>query len=52
VALACVDVHLVGGVFTVTMDDVFTLECVVLVEQFVRSKAVGIDREWLLFSVS
>jgi len=44
--------HLVVGVFTVTVDDVFAVECVVLVERFVRSKAIGIDRERLLFAVS
>ena len=52
VALAGVDVHLVVGVFAVAVDDVFAVECVVRVERFVRSKAVGIDRERLLFAVS
>ena len=52
VALAAVDVHLVVGVFTVAVDDIFAVECVVLFERFVRSKAVGIDRERLLFAVS
>ena len=35
--------HLVVDIFTVAVDDVFTVECVVLFKQFVRSKAVGID---------
>jgi len=45
VALAGVDVHLVVGVFAVPVDDVFAVECVVVFERFVRSKAVGIDSE-------
>jgi hypothetical protein len=40
------------GVFVVAVDDVFAVECVVRLERFVRSKAVGIDREQLLVAVS
>jgi hypothetical protein len=32
------------SVFTLAVDDVMTVECVVLVEWLVRSKAVSIDR--------
>ena len=52
VALASVDMHLFVGVFAVAVDDVFAVECVVLFERLVRSKAVGIDRERLLFAFS
>ena len=45
VALAGVDVDFVIGVFAVAMNDVFTVECVVFVKWFVRSKAVGVDGE-------
>jgi hypothetical protein len=51
VALAGVDVHLVVGVFAVTVDDVFSTECVVLFERLVRSKAVGIDSQRLLLAI-
>src|SRR6056297_1337576 len=51
VALAGVDVYFVIGVFTIAVDDVFAVECVVLVKRFVCSKAVGIDGERLLFAV-
>jgi hypothetical protein len=51
VALAGIDVHLVVGVFAVTVDDVFAVECVVLFERFVGSKAVGLDGQRLLFAV-
>ena len=52
VALAGVDVYLIVGVFAVAVDDVFAVECVVLFERFVRSKAVGIDGDRLLLAVS
>jgi len=51
VALAGVDVHLIVGVFTVAVDDVFTVEFVALFERFVCSKAVGVDSERLLLAV-
>jgi len=35
-------VHLVVGVFAVAVDDVFAVECIVLFERCVRSKAVDI----------
>jgi len=38
-------VDIVVGVFTVSVDDVFTVECVVLFERCVRPKAIGIDSE-------
>jgi len=49
VALAGVDMNLVIGVFTVTMDDVFAVECVVRFEWLVRPKAVGINGQRLLW---
>ncbi len=52
VALAGVDVHLLIGVFAIAVDDVFAVECIVVFERFVRSKAVGIDGERLLLAVS
>ena len=52
VALADVDVNVSINVFAVTMDDVFTSECVVLVERFIRPKAVDIDSQRLLLAVS
>lgn len=51
VALAGIDVHLVVGVFAVAVDDVPTVECVVVFERFVRSKAVSIDGQRLLLAV-
>jgi hypothetical protein len=45
VALAGVDVNFVVSVFSVAVDDVFAVECVVVFERFVRSKAVGTDGE-------
>jgi len=51
VALASVDVHFVVGVFTVAVDDVFTVKCVVRFKRFIRPKAVGIDGERLLLAV-
>jgi len=51
VALACVDVHVSISVFTLSVDDVLAVECVVLVEWLVRSKAVSIDCQRLLFVV-
>jgi len=50
VALVGVDMHLVV-VFTVAVDDVFAVECVVRFERFVRPKAVGIDCHRLLLTV-
>jgi hypothetical protein len=45
VALAGVDVQLVVDVFTVAVDDVFAVECVVLFKRFLHSRAIGIDGE-------
>jgi len=50
--LTGVDVYLVVSVFAVAVDDVFTSECVVIFERFVRPKAVSIDGERLLFAIS
>jgi hypothetical protein len=50
-ALAGINMHLVVGIFSVAVDDVFAVECVLLFERFVRPKAVGIDRERLLLAV-
>ena len=50
VALIGVDADSAVSVFAVTVDDVFALECVVLVEWFVRSKAIGVDGERLLLA--
>jgi len=52
VALTGIDVHVSINVLAVTMDDVFTCECVVLFERFIRLKAVGIDSQRLLLAVS
>jgi hypothetical protein len=52
VALAGIELYLIVGVFTVAVDDVFTVECVVLVERFVRSESLSIDRGRFLFAVS
>lgn len=43
VTLASVHVNIFINILTLAMDDVFTRECVVLVEWFVRSKTVSID---------
>lgn len=51
VALARVDVHVSISVFTLSVDDVLAVECVVLVEWLVCSKAVSIDCQRLLFAV-
>ena len=51
-ALAGVDVNISINVLAVTMDDVFTGECVVLLKWFIRPKAIGIDSQRLLFVVS
>jgi len=40
------------NVLAVAMDDVFTSECVVLFERFIRPKANGIDSQRLLVAVS
>ena len=42
---------LVGGVFTIAVDDVFAVECVVVLQQVVRRKAVGIDGKRLLLAI-
>ena len=52
VALAGVHVHVSINVLAVTMDDVFTSECVVLFERFIRPKAVGVDSQRLLVADS
>ena len=49
-ALTGVDVDSAVNVFAVTVDDVFALECVVLVERLARSKAIGVDGERLLLA--
>ena len=51
VALASVDVDFFIGVLAVAVDDVFAVECVVLLKRFVCSKAVSIDGERLLLAV-
>jgi hypothetical protein len=51
VALGGIDVYLVIGICTVTVDDVFAVECAVLFKRFARSKSVGIDGEKLLLAV-
>jgi hypothetical protein len=43
VALAGVHVSVSIDVLTVTVDDIFTSECVVLLKEFIRPKAVSID---------
>ncbi len=50
VALAGIDVYLVVGVFTVTVDGVFTVECLVFFEQFIRTKGISIDVQRLLLA--
>jgi hypothetical protein len=52
VALTGVDVDSAVSVFAVTVDDVFTVECVIIFERFVRSKAIGVDGERLLLAAS
>ena len=49
VALIGVDVNFSVSIFAVTVDDVFTLECVLL-ERLVRSKPIGVDSERLLLA--
>jgi len=51
-ALAGVHVNVSINVLAVTMDDVFTGECVVLFERFIRAKAVSIDGQRLLLAVT
>jgi hypothetical protein len=51
VALAGIDVYIFISVFSLTMDDVFAVERVVLVEWLVGSKAVCVDCHRLLFAV-
>ncbi len=51
-ALAGVDVNVSINILAVAMDDVFTSECVVLIERSIRPKAVGIDHQRLLMAVS
>jgi hypothetical protein len=45
VALAGIDVNVSIDVFAVLVDDVFAVECVVLIQRFVRPKAVSVDGE-------
>ena len=52
VALAGVHVNVPINVLAVTMNDVSTSECVVLVERFIRPKAVSIDSQGLLVAIS
>jgi len=52
VALAGIDVYLVGGIFSVAVDNILTVECVVRFKWFVGSKAVDIDGQLLLMSAS
>ena len=51
-ALAGIHVNFPINVLAVTMDDVFTSECVVLLKRFIRPKAIGIDSQRLLLAVS
>ncbi len=51
VALAGVDVNLVVRIFAIAVDDVFAVECVVLIEWIVGTKYVSVDRQWLLLAV-
>jgi hypothetical protein len=37
------DVNVPIGIFAIAIDDVFAVECVVLVKRFIRPKAVSID---------
>ena len=50
VALTGVDVDSAVSVFAVTVNNVFAVECVVIFEWFVRSKAIGVDGERLLLA--
>jgi hypothetical protein len=50
-ALAGVDVDVAVSIFTLPVDNVLAVECVVLVKWLVRSKAVSIDCQRLLFAV-
>ncbi len=52
VALACVHVDCVIRVFTISVNDVFTVESLVFLKWIVRTKSVGIDGERLLLTVS
>ena len=52
VALGGVDVYLLVCVFTPAVDDVSSVECVVLPKWLVRSKAIGIDSHRLLLALS
>jgi hypothetical protein len=51
VALAGVDVNVFVSVFTVAMDEVFAVECIVFVKWLVGSKAVSVDCDRLLCAV-
>lgn len=46
-----IDVYLVVSVFAGTVGDIFAVECIVLFEWFLRSKAVDIDGERLLLAI-
>jgi hypothetical protein len=43
VALTVVNVYFVVGIFSVAMNDVFAVECVVRLKWFLDSKAISID---------
>jgi hypothetical protein len=43
VTLAGIDVHVAISVFTLAVDHVLSVECVVLVQWLVGPKAIGID---------
>jgi len=47
VVLAGIHVNVSINTPTAAMDDVFTSKCVILVKWFIRSKAIGINREQL-----
>ncbi len=51
-AFAGIDVIASACVFVIIVDGVFMVECVVLVERFVRPRAVGVDDQRLLSTVS
>lgn len=51
VALAGIDVDVFIRAFAVAVDDVFAVECVVLVDWVVGTKSVRVDSQWLLLAV-
>lgn len=50
VAVAGINVNISVGGFAIAVDDVFAVECGVLVERIVRPKVVGIDGQRLLLA--